>query len=288
MDKEERNYRGVRRHQLVRSDRMYPVTGNDLFEGLVPEEKPKIDIQLKFNTYYYKKFPRGKSVDVSLIGEMWVKNKPKIGLVKTYDNTIERVLIEFMFEYDTLTPKIIESGDLSKYQTIVLDIRTYLYRPDVLKSNDRLLKYVKDGGNLVVFYNKPEDWNDKGNLAPYPIYLTTERVTEEDAAVTILETDNRLFTAPNKIYNHSWVGWIQERSIYLPSGDTLKTSPKYHRLLEMNDENDTVPSTSLLYAEYGKGTYIYCSLALYRQLKIFNEEAIKLFMNMISVKNTQY
>jgi hypothetical protein len=53
-------------------------------------------------------------------------------------------------------------------------------------------------------------------------------------------------------------------------------------LLAMSDEDDPVPSTSLLQAVYGKGTYTYCSLVLYRQLKIFNESAIELFLNMIS------
>ena len=49
----------------------------------------------------------------------------------------------------------------------------------------------------------------------------------------------------------------------------------------MQDEDDLVPSTSLLYTNYGLGTYTYCSLALYRQLKILNPGAVKLFLNMI-------
>ena len=54
----------------------------------------------------------------------------------------------------------------------------------------------------------------------------------------------------------------------------------------MQDDDDPVPSTSLLYAGYKYGTYTYCSLALYRQLKIFHKGALKLFMNMISQKTS--
>jgi hypothetical protein len=140
---------------------------------------------------------------------------------------------------------------------------------------------VKNGGNVICFYQKPQDWNGN-NFAPYPIYITSERVTEEDASVEVLEPSHNIFTKPNQITDTDWLGWVQERNIYLPSGDTALTSPKYHRLLSMSDEDDTVSSTSLLWTEFGAGTYTYCSLALYRQLKIFNEGGLKLFLNLIS------
>jgi hypothetical protein len=50
----------------------------------------------------------------------------------------------------------------------------------------------------------------------------------------------------------------------------------------MSDTDDTQPSTSLLWTKYGKGTYTYCSLALYRQLRRLNDGAVKLFFNLVS------
>jgi hypothetical protein len=157
----------------------------------------------------------------------------------------------------------------------------YLYRPDAEKYNERILNYVNKGGNIICFYNKPQDWNGKF-LSPYPIFVTSERVTEENAAVKILEPGHQYFKDPNPISNDDWHGWVQERNIYLPSEDQVKTSGKYTKLLAMQDEDDPAPSTSLLYSTYGNGTYTYCSLALYRQLRIFNEGSLKLLMNMIS------
>jgi hypothetical protein len=171
--------------------------------------------------------------------------------------------------------------DLAKYSVILLDLRTYEFRTDVVKYSNRLLQYVYDGGNIVCFYHKTNDWNNKG-YAPFPITVTNERVTQEDAAVTPHLPNHPLLSSPNKLTSEDWNGWIQERSIYLPSQDTNKTSSRYARLLAMSDEDEHQPPTSLLWAEYGKGTYTYCSLALYRQLRILNNAAVKLLFNMIS------
>lgn len=288
MDKTDPNsrfYSKNKLYELVRSDKMYPLSGNDLFEGLITSEYPKLNTQPKsYNTYYtyYKISPEDS---LRILKSVQFNSAAKIGLVKTYDNTIENIFNSFGINYDTLSPLAVEVWDLNVYHSIIMDLRAYLYRPDVIKFNNRLLEYVKNGGNLVCFYNKPQDWNDKGELAPYPIYLTNDRVTEEDAEVTVLLPEHIFFNKPNKIYSNDWAGWVQERNIYLPSEDTAKTSPMYQKLLAMNDENDRVPLTSLLWAGYGKGTYTYCTLALYRQLKVFNEGAIKLFMNIISQRN---
>lgn len=290
MDKVDKNspfFFGNRFYQLVRSDKMYPVQGSDLFEGLNPNMKWNTNILSSYETKY--NYPKSDSVVPPEILNAIKKDVYKVGLVKTYDNTIESIFHAFSVSYDTLTPDNIAYGDLSIYQTIILDLRTYFYRSDVVLNNKRLLDYSENGGNLIVLYNKPQDWNNKGYFAPYGIYISSERVTEEDAPVKILKPDNSIFNRPNKINDNDWKGWVQERNVYLPSmsltrTDSNSSSRLYDQLLAMQDEDDPVPSTSLLWTRNGKGTYTYCSLALYRQLKIFHEGAIKLFMNMISQK----
>jgi len=64
--------------------------------------------------------------------------------------------------------------------------------------NKRLLEYVRSGGNIVCFYHKTGDWNGK-NYSPYPIFLTNERVTQEDAPVRELLPRHLLLTLPNNI-----------------------------------------------------------------------------------------
>ncbi|HMQ80256.1 MAG TPA: PIG-L family deacetylase [Ignavibacteria bacterium] len=279
---------GNRFYQLVRSDRMYPLEGDDLFSGLEHNMKWNTNDLKSYETMYSYRTVSAED-SLKILNEVKVAPYRRIGLVKTYDNTIENILKAFNVQYDTLSPLAVEVWDLNRYSTIILDIRAYLNRPDVVKFNKRFLKYAEGGGNLLVFYNKPQDWNEKGDLAPYPIYISSERVTEEDAEVKVLVPNHTFFNNPNVINDSDWTGWIQERNIYLPSdrpGTNIKTSSEYQRLLAMQDDDDPVPSTSLLYAGYKYGTYTYCSLALYRQLKIFHKGALKLFMNMISQKTS--
>lgn len=203
-----------------------------------------------------------------------------VGLVTSYDNTLEETLDAFGIKYGLIDSAALAAGDLSRYSAIVLDIRTYEYRHDAVRYAQHLLEYARKGGNLICSYHKTGDWNGKG-FSPYPITLTSERVTEEDAPVTVLRP-NPVLSTPNIIRPHDWDGWVQERSIYLPSDDTLQTSPRYQRLLAMSDEGEHQPPTSLLWCRFDKGTYTYVSLGLYRQLRILNPAAVKLLFNLIS------
>jgi LmbE family N-acetylglucosaminyl deacetylase len=204
-----------------------------------------------------------------------------IGLVNTYDNTLQETFDSFGIKYQLIDSAALASETLGKFTTIVLDIRAYLYRRDLARYNDRILDYIMNGGNVVCFYDRPQEWNGH-NFAPYPIDVTGQRVTEENQPVTVLDPENRLFHYPNQIVASDWNGWVQERNIYLPDGDTTKTSAKYERLLAMSDEDEAEPPTSLLWGQYGKGTYVYTSLALYRQVKNLNNGAVKLLFNLIS------
>ncbi|MBI3364526.1 MAG: PIG-L family deacetylase [Ignavibacteriae bacterium] len=224
--------------------------------------------------------PVSKTVTLKPVHAEFEK-KIAIGLVKTYDNTTEEVLQSFNISYRLIDSAMLAKGDLHKFTTIILDLRTYQYRADAVLYNDKLLEYVRKGGNIVCFYHKVGDWNGK-QFAPYPITLTNERVTQEDAPVSILLPNHPFLNSPNIIRPEDWIGWVQERSIYLPADDTTKTSSYYTRLLAMSDSEERQPPTSILWSQYGKGSYAYVSLALYRQLRILNEGAVKLFFNLIS------
>ncbi len=204
-----------------------------------------------------------------------------IGLIRTYDNTLEETLRSFGISYRLIDSSTLAAGDLDTFTAILLDLRTFEFRTDAVRYVSRLLDYARSGGNLVVFYHKTGDWNGK-TFAPYPLTVTGERVTEEDAAVTELLPEHPLLNEPNHIRPHDWDGWVQERSIYLPSGDSTKTDSRYETLLAMSDEGEHQPSTSLLWTRCDRGTYTYVALVLYRQLQILNDAAVKLFLNILA------
>lgn len=206
----------------------------------------------------------------------------KVGYVSSGFDNIDQYLQQLGVNVTNLTAKDIESADLSQYNTIVLGIRAYGFRPELIPSNARLLKYVENGGNLVVQYHKPEDkW--KPDLAPYPIKigepLIQWRVTDENSKVTMLAYDHPLFNTPNKITAKDWNGWIQDRSAYNPA----QWGKEYTELIANGDAGEKEFTGTFLSANYGKGTYTYSSLVWYREIPALVPGAIRMFVNMVSL-----
>jgi LmbE family N-acetylglucosaminyl deacetylase len=169
------------------------------------------------------------------------------------------------------------SGDLSVYDTIVLGIRVYEVNEDVIANNKRLLDYVSNGGTLIVQYNKTEYAN--GNFAPYPVKMARgDRVTDENAPITVLVPDHPLFNFPNKITADDWKGWTQERGLYFLSDWDARYTP----LLASSDDPGEQLKGGQLIAQYGKGNYIYTAYAWFRQFPAGVPGAYRLFANLAS------
>lgn len=213
--------------------------------------------------------------------DLKVPDQLKVGYVSSGFDNIDQYLRQAGVNVVNLEPKDIESGDLSQYDTIVLGIRAYAFRPELIPSNQRLLSYVKDGGNLVVQYHKPEDkWSSE--LAPYPITIGTPliqwRVTDENSKVTVLAPEHPMFNTQNKITNQDWNGWIQDRSAYNPS----QWGQEYTALISNGDPGEKEFTGTFLTAHYGKGVYTYSSLVWYRQIPALVPGSMRMFVNMIS------
>lgn len=204
----------------------------------------------------------------------------KIGYVSSGFDETDGFLRLIGLDVTNLTANDLESGDLSKYDTIVLGIRSYLSRPDLVNSNNRLLDYVKNGGNLLVQYNKAED-NWKSDLAPYPLEIGIPvinwRVTDENSKVTLINPEHRFFNYPNKIGEKDWNNWVQDRAAYNPS----KVDDRYERLISTGDPGEDEFVTTIITTQYGKGTYTYSSLAWYRQIPNLVPGAYRIFINLL-------
>ncbi|MFC2094467.1 LmbE family protein, partial [Bacteroidota bacterium] len=138
------------------------------------------------------------------------------------------------------------------------------------------LEYVESGGTCIVQYNTlGKRYTEPG---PYELKISRDRVTEEDASVTILKPEHPLMNFPNKISEKDFDGWIQERGLYFPD----EWDDEYEALLEMNDFNESPKRGALLYAEYGDGVFIYTGLSFFRELPAGVPGAYRLFVNLIS------
>ncbi|SFJ28818.1 PIG-L family deacetylase [Thermoflavimicrobium dichotomicum] len=205
----------------------------------------------------------------------------KIGYVESGFDNVSNALKEAGLNVHSLTEADLKSGDLSQYDTIVVGIRAYLSRKDLLENNQRLLDYVKNGGHVVMQYHKPSD-NWKQELAPYPLIPGDPpinwRVTDENAPVTFLDPNHSIIKGPNLITSKDFDNWVQERAVYFPS---TWDEQNYKPLFSMADPGEKPFTSGVLVANYGKGTYIYTSLVLYRQIQSQVPGGYRLMVNLI-------
>jgi len=207
----------------------------------------------------------------------------KVGYLPSYDRTLERALAALGVDSTKLTVDDIAKSDLSVFQTIILDNRAYEAHQDLIPINNRLLKFVEDGGTLLVFYHRTNEWNPneqrgRPQLAPYPIMIGEERVTEEDAPVTFLQPRHPLLNFPNRITQKDFADWVQERGLYFPR----EWDQHYTAILATSDKGEPPLRGGLLVAPYGRGNYIYTSFVWYRQLRAGLPGGYRMFANLIS------
>jgi LmbE family N-acetylglucosaminyl deacetylase len=172
-------------------------------------------------------------------------------------------------------------GDLAQYDAIVTGVRAFNTRADLRANMQRLLDYVKSGGTLVVQYNVATYGADQGVLArigPYPIHVSHERVTVEQAPVSFPTPDSPLLQEPNRITEKDFDGWVQERGLYFAD----KYDSRYQSLLASHDPGEAELKGGTLFTQYGKGAYIFTAYSWFRQLPAGVPGAFRIFANFLS------
>ncbi|MEO6596372.1 MAG: PIG-L family deacetylase [Planctomycetota bacterium] len=209
----------------------------------------------------------------------------RIGLLRSRDDTLPNLLGigGLGLDWSELSDTDIAVADLRTFDSIVVDIRALRDRPEARRGFRRLLEFAAGKGRrLVVFYQKDVEFQPPGERflgAPYePFLVGKARVTRADAPVRILVPDHLLLRYPNVILPSDWDGWEQERGLYLPS----VYGPQYEELIELQDPGQRAERGSLLYARTGEGEYVYCALALWRQLKKLHPGAVRLLANLLT------
>lgn len=203
-----------------------------------------------------------------------------IGYIMGAGDDVPTSLEQMGYQVSIINPSEIQAGSLNKYDAVVVGIRAYNVVNELQFKQRYLLEYVKDGGNLIVQYNTAGRWNEQfENIAPYPLKLSRDRVTDENSEVSILAKKHPLVNFPNTIDEKDFEGWVQERGLYFPN----EWSSEFTPILSMSDKGEPAKKGSLLVAPYGKGNYIYTGLSFFRELPSGVSGAYKLFANMLSL-----
>jgi LmbE family N-acetylglucosaminyl deacetylase len=209
----------------------------------------------------------------------------RVGLLRSRDDTLPSVLGVggLGIDWSDLSDADIAVADLRAFDTIAVDIRALRDRPAARRGFRRLLDFAAGKGHrLVVFYQKDVEFQPPGEGfvgAPHaPFLVGRSRVTRADSPVRMLRADHVLLQRPNRIQPSDWDGWEQERALYLPS----VYGTAYEEVLELQDPGQPIERGALLYARAGEGEYVYCALALWRQLKKLHPGAVRLLANLLS------
>ncbi|HSA54866.1 MAG TPA: PIG-L family deacetylase [Gemmatimonadaceae bacterium] len=188
------------------------------------------------------------------------------------------MLAQLGIDVTLIDPAALPMLDLSRYTAVVVGPRAYESSPALVANNARLLEYVQGGGTMVVQYGQYEMM--RPGMMPYPVTINRphDRVTIEDAPVRILDPSAPVLNTPNRITARDFEGWVQDRSLYMPR----TFDERYRPVLEMNDPGQPPVRGALLVAPYGRGTYVYTTLAFFRQLPGGVPGAARLFVNLLA------
>lgn len=177
-----------------------------------------------------------------------------------------------------LTGADLTAERLRDFDAIVIGVRAYNTRTDLVPRLPALFAYVEGGGTVIALYNRPNGLQSVA-LAPYPLRLSELRVTDENAAMTLLAPDHPALTGPNRISPEDFSGWVQERGSYFPS----QWDPHFTPLVACHDAGEAPLEGGLLVARDGRGYFVYTGLSWFRQLPAGVPGAYRLFANLLSL-----
>jgi len=203
----------------------------------------------------------------------------KIAYINGAGDLVAENLREVGYSVDELDLESLNASTLAQYDAILLGVRIYnVKQKEVLLKQDLLFDYVKNGGTLITQYNTSRRLDDI-RLAPYNLKLSRDRVTDEFAAVTLLEPNHRVLNFPNKIGDEDFENWVQERGLYFPNEWGSEFTP----ILAWNDKGEDPKKGSLLIAEHGQGHFVYTGISWFRELPAGVPGAYRILANIIAL-----
>lgn len=217
------------------------------------------------------------------IKTLWLDLKTegkKIGYIVGAGDKVPEALAQMGYEVTVLNARELSKNKLKDFDAIISGVRAYNTNDWLNSYHDKLMKYVEEGGNLIVQYNTSSNAGPvRAKIGPYNFNISRARITDENAAVSFLRPEHPVLNFPNKITNDDFKGWIQERSIY--HADNLDSH--YESILRMNDPGEAPHDGSLIVTKYGKGFFTYTGLVFFRELPAGVPGAYRLLANLIAL-----
>jgi LmbE family N-acetylglucosaminyl deacetylase len=242
---------------------------------------------LSLQTIEYPHIPTQRyftPVNLNLVHIDFVKKGSRLGYIKGAGDKVPEGLKQMGYEVDFLEEKDLTAANLRKYDAVITGVRAYNTNEYWENAYPEIMKYIENGGNYVVQYNTASFLGPmKSSMSPYPLQVTRNRITKEEAKPNFLLPKHPLLNSPNKISEIDFTDWIQERSIY-----TAETSdPHFEFPLGFTDPTEVENKGNIAVANYGKGQFIYTGLVFFREIPAGVPGAYRLFANLLSNPNSK-
>ena len=243
--------------------------GGDIAKSI---QKIKYD-HIPYITYFKNAVSKTLALKIETYGK-------KIGYIVGAGDKVPEALGQMGYEVTILGNKELARNNLQQFDAIIVGVRAYNTNEWMNNYYDRLMKYINDGGNLIVQYNTSNNiGNVRAKMGPYNFDVSRTRVADETAPVTFLKPDHPVLNFPNKITQEDFKGWFQDRSI----NDAANLDKNFETILSMHDAGENPDEGSLIISKYGRGVFVYTGLAFFRQLPAGVPGAYRLLANIIAL-----
>jgi len=205
----------------------------------------------------------------------------KVGYITGAGDKVPQDLVQMGYDVKVLGAADITDANLKQFDAVITGVRAYDVNPYLTARYDILMRYINNGGNLIVQYNRSNQIsNGQIKVGPYPFAISGARITDETADVHILLPNHPALNYPNKITTADFAGWIQERSIY----HAANPNAHFEAPIAMHDPNEAQENSgSLIIAKYGKGNFVYTGIVFFRELPAGVSGAYRLMANLIAL-----
>ena len=207
------------------------------------------------------------------------KKGDRIGYIPGAGDDVPESLRQIGYSVKILSEPDITAKNLTQFSAVVLGIRASNTQERISNWLPEVFAYVKAGGVAVAQYNTLAELKTD-QFGPYPLEISRDRVTDENAEVRILAPNHPVMTTPNKITSKDFDRWVQERGLYFPK----QWDAAWTAILSCNDPKEKPLDGGLLVAKFGKGFFVYTSYSWFRQLPAGVPGAYRLFANMLSLR----
>ncbi|HEU4771024.1 MAG TPA: PIG-L family deacetylase, partial [Candidatus Udaeobacter sp.] len=119
------------------------------------------------------------------------KEGERIGYIPGVGDDVPESLRQIGYSVKMLSEPEITAKNLAQFSAVVLGIRAYNTQDRISNWLPELFAYVKEGGVAVAQYNTTADLKTN-QFGPYPLEISRDRVTDENAQVRVLAPDNPL------------------------------------------------------------------------------------------------